>query len=160
MKLIPELIRIQAALKVPKNRRNNFGNYAYRNASDILEAAKPLLVQENCLLVMGDEIVSFGEHLFLKATVHFICKEDVIENSAYAMLDTAKKGMDGAQITGSASSYARKTALCGLFLIDDGIDPDSLPPQTEQPRPTAQPQTPAVPRQYTAPVPPPPPVRK
>ena len=130
MKPIPSLIAIQQELKIQKTHWNKFGSFNYRNALDILEAAKPLLAKWNAMLIMTDEIVQFGEFLALKSIITYVCGEDSITNVAYALIDTAKKGMDLSQITGSASSYARKTNLCGLFLIDDAIDPDSLPTMT------------------------------
>ena len=130
IKPIPSLIAIQQELKIQKTHWNKFGSFNYRNASDILEAAKPLLAKWNAMLIMTDEIVQFGEFLALKSIITYVCGEDSITNVAYALIDTAKKGMDLSQITGSASSYARKTNLCGLFLIDDAIDPDSLPTMT------------------------------
>ena len=120
-----KLIQIQGALKAPKNQRNNFGNYNYRSAEDILEALKPLLVEHDCLLTVSDEIVNIGARLYVKATASITEGETTVSVSAFAREEETKKGMDGAQITGSASSYARKYALNGLFLIDDTKDPDA-----------------------------------
>lgn len=120
-----KLLSIQAELKAPKNQRNSFGNYNYRSAEDILEAVKPLLVSNNCDLTLSDEIVEIGGRIYVKATARFSdgAKETVV--SAYAREAEIKKGMDDSQITGTASSYARKYALNGLFLIDDTKDADS-----------------------------------
>ena len=120
-----DLIAIQSELKAPKNQHNAFGKYNYRSAEDILEALKPLLLKHDCLLTVHDEIEQVGERIYIKA-VATICKgESVVRTTAYAREEDTKKGMDSAQITGSASSYARKYALNGLFLIDDTKDPDS-----------------------------------
>lgn len=125
-----KLIKIQSELKAPKDQVNSFGKYNYRSCEDILEAVKPLLKAEGCLVTISDEIVSVGEHNYVKATARFQDGDFVIENSAFAKEAIDKKGMDPSQITGSASSYARKYALNGLFLIDDSkmepvTDPDS-----------------------------------
>lgn len=119
------LKKIQQKLKAPKNQRNNFGNYNYRNCEDILEAVKPLLAEENATLTLSDELVQIGERYYVKATATF-AKDDENESvTAYARESESKKGMDDAQITGAASSYARKYALNGLFLIDDTKDADT-----------------------------------
>ena len=136
---IPSLIAIQQELKIAKSHWNKFGSFNYRNAADILEAAKPMLKKWDAMLIMKDEIVPFGNFLALKSEITYVCGEDSITNTAYALIDTQKKGMDLSQITGSASSYARKTCLCGLFLIDDAIDPDSLPTMTDNGQPVPPP---------------------
>ena len=120
------LIKIQKELKAPKNQRNNFGNYNYRSAEDILEALKPLLSKHGCLLTISDEMVEVGSRVYVKAKAEFIDSDGKeIYVTAFAREEETKKGMDGAQITGAASSYARKYALNGLFLIDDTKDPDA-----------------------------------
>ena len=119
------LLKIQSELKAPKNQFNKFGNYSYRSAEDILEAVKPLLSKYSCQMTISDEMVSVGERIYVKATVTFTEGEKVTTVSAFAREEETKKGMDAAQITGSASSYARKYALNGLFLIDDTKDPDA-----------------------------------
>lgn len=118
---------IQKELKAPKNQRNSFGNYNYRSCEDILEAVKPLLSENKCILIMYDEIVNMGDRYYVKATAEFYDIEDknVIKVSAFARESEEKKGMDSAQITGATSSYARKYALNGLFLIDDTKDADT-----------------------------------
>lgn len=121
-----KLHEIQLKLKAPKNQRNNFGNYNYRNCEDILEAVKPLL--GDSILTVSDEIVQVGERFYVKASAYF--REDAkgtnpVTVTAYARESLEKKGMDVAQITGAASSYARKYALNGLFLIDDNKDADT-----------------------------------
>lgn len=121
-----ELVAIQSALKAPKSQYNSFGKYYYRNAEDILEAVKPLLKGAECHLTLSDKMVQMGDRCYVEATATITnsAKEEV-SVSAYAREELTKKGMDGAQITGSASSYARKYALNGLFCIDDTKDPDS-----------------------------------
>lgn len=120
-----QLIKIQNELKAPKNQRNNFGNYNYRNAEDILEAVKPLLFANKCSLILTDTIELIGTRYYVKATARFSNGKDALEVTAYAREEETKKGMDGSQITGASSSYARKYALNGLFLIDDTKDSDA-----------------------------------
>ena len=122
-----KLILIQSELKAPKAQFNKFGNYAYRNAEDILEALKPLLKKYNCLLTVCDEVIEVGGRIYVKATATFTDDEGkTIDVAAFARESESKKGMDEAQITGAASSYARKYALNGLFLIDDTKDADFI----------------------------------
>lgn len=120
------LTKIQSELKAPKQKKNEFGKYLYRSCEDILEAVKPLLIDYNCCLTLTDEVVMLGERFYLKATATILSNEDGSSKTvvAYAREEDSKKGMDGAQVTGSASSYARKYALNGLFLIDDNKDID------------------------------------
>ena len=122
-----KLIEVQSKLKAPKSQFNKFGNYAYRNCEDILEALKPILNQVKAVINISDEVVLIGERYYIKATVKFIDGEtgDVIEASAMAREEESKKGMDSSQLTGSTSSYARKYALNGLFAIDDTKDSDT-----------------------------------
>lgn len=117
------LKNIQQKLKAPKNQYNNFGKYKYRNCEDILEAVKPLL--ENATLTINDEIVMVGERFYVKATATLKDGKEEVSTTAYARESIAKKGMDDAQVTGATSSYARKYALNGLFLIDDTKDADN-----------------------------------
>jgi len=118
---------IQSSLKAPKGQTNKFGGYRYRSAEDILEALKPLLGEWGCSLVIQDEMVEVGGRVYVKASANLIDNEteSVLSTSAFAREAEVKKGMDDAQITGSASSYARKYALNGLFAIDDTKDPDA-----------------------------------
>ncbi len=118
---------IQSELKAPKGQTNKFGGYSYRSAEDILEAVKPLLNKYNCFLTVSDEIVEVGGRVYVKATatVHESHSDPIAVTTAFAREAEVKKGMDDAQITGSASSYARKYALNGLFAIDDTKDPDA-----------------------------------
>lgn len=121
-----ELIKIQTELKAPKNLYNSFGKYKYRNAEGIMEAVKPLLKKYNCYLTLCDDIHMIGDRYYLRATATFVNKDGKsVVVTALAREDDNKKGMDGSQITGTASSYARKYALNGLFLIDDTKDADT-----------------------------------
>ena len=119
------LIDIQNELKAPKSRRNSFGNYNYRSCEDILEAVKPLLKKHGATLTLADEIVEVGGRIYVKATATLREGEKTTTVTAYAREADSKKGMDDSQITGTASSYARKYALNGLFLIDDTKDADT-----------------------------------
>lgn len=125
--LAARLIGIQRDLKAPKNQENKFGGYRYRSCEDILEALKPHLAEAGLLLLIEDDVVPVGDRVYVKATVTL---KDSLSSSSYqvtafAREELAKKGMDASQITGSASSYARKYALNGLFLIDDTKDADT-----------------------------------
>ena len=122
-----KLVEVQNKLKAPKNQFNKFGNYAYRNCEDILEALKPILAEVKAVVNMSDEVVLVGERYYIKATVKFIDAEtgEFVEASAMAREEENKKGMDSSQLTGSTSSYARKYALNGLFAIDDTKDSDT-----------------------------------
>lgn len=125
MKIFEKLVKIQNDLKAPKNQYNKFGNYSYRNCEDILESLKPLLEREKLTLLLGDELVMIGERYYVRSTATLTDGEEEIKNSAFAREEETKKGMDGSQITGASSSYARKYALNGLFLIDDMKDSDA-----------------------------------
>lgn len=120
-----KLHEIQKQLKAPKSNRNSFGNYNYRNCEDILEAVKPLL--GTATLTINDEVIHFAgtDRFYVKATATFSEGTEKVSISAFARETAEQKGMNPAQITGAASSYARKYALNGLFLIDDTKDPDS-----------------------------------
>ena len=126
MNVYEKLIAIQSELKAPKSQYNNFGKYAYRNCEDILEALKPLLKEHKSTIYIADEIVTVLDRFYIKATVTFIDAEtgEKIINTAYAREEECKKGMDGSQVTGASSSYARKYALNGMFAIDDTKDSD------------------------------------
>lgn len=119
------LTGIQAKLKAPKNQVNKFGGYKYRSCEDILEAVKPLLDECDATLTISDSIELIADRVYVKATATFKAGEEVESVTAYAREPSNKKGMDEPQITGTASSYARKYALNGLFLIDDTKDPDT-----------------------------------
>jgi len=120
-----KVLKVQSELKAPKNQRNNFGKYNYRSCEDILEAVKPLLKQEGLTLMITDEIKEVGGLTFVEARTVLFNDEGRIETTAQAGIDPNRKGMDIAQSFGSSSSYARKYALNGLFLIDDTKDADA-----------------------------------
>lgn len=120
-----KLATVQRNLIAPKNQYNNFGKYAYRSCEDITEAVKPLLKEHGLTLTISDTLENIGDRYYVKATVVLRSGDEALEVHAYAREEETKKGMDGSQITGAASSYARKYALNGLFLIDDTKDADS-----------------------------------
>jgi hypothetical protein len=120
-----ELIAIQSELKAPKNQFNAFGKYKYRSVEDILEALKPLLLKYECTLTIEDEVKEVGGIVFIESTAAIQKDMEGRAVTAQAGIDVNRKGMDVAQSFGSSSSYARKYALNGLFLIDDTKDPDS-----------------------------------
>ncbi|EHI1800503.1 TPA: ERF family protein [Salmonella enterica subsp. enterica] len=123
--LIQKLINIQSSLNAPKNQYNSFGKYHYRSCEDIMAALKPLLKQEGVLQYITDEVVLIGNRFYVKSTVTLTDGESSISNAAFAREEETKKGADGSQITGSASSYARKYALNGMYNIDDAKDADT-----------------------------------
>lgn len=121
-----ELITIQSELKAPKSQFNKFGGYKYRKAEDILEAVKPLLAKQKCTLTITDDVVFIGNRIYVKATATIKNEKGECETTnGWAREEETKKGMDGSQITGASSSYARKYALNGLFAIDDNADSDT-----------------------------------
>lgn len=126
MAIYEKLLNIQSELKAPKNQTNNFGRYNYRSCEDILEAVKPILKKEKCVVIVNDEIEQVDNRFYVKATVSLVDVEsgEIIASSAYAREEENKKGMDSSQVTGASSSYARKYALNGLFAIDDTKDSD------------------------------------
>ena len=126
-KVYQKLAAIQTALKAPKSQFNKFGGYKYRKAEDILEAVKPLLKQYGCTLTCTDELQLIGDRYYIKATATITNSEDgvSVSTTAYAREEEEKKGMDGSQVTGASSSYARKYALNGLLCIDDTADSDT-----------------------------------
>jgi hypothetical protein len=126
MKIYKQLRELQAELKAPKNQRNKFGNYNYRSAEDILEALKPLAVKHGLTFRISDSIEMVGDRVYVIATVS-VCNDEGehMESDGFAREEENKKGMDGSQVTGAASSYARKYALNGLLLIDDTKDADA-----------------------------------
>lgn len=127
MNVYEKLGAIQTRIKAPKNLTNNFGHYNYRNAESIFEAVKPYLEEFKCSLVVIDEIVLIGDRYYVKATATLTDNEsgEKVCASALAREETEKKGMDASQLTGATSSYARKYALNGLFLLDDTKDADT-----------------------------------
>lgn len=120
-----KLVEIQAELKAPKSQRNTFGKYNYRSAEDILEAVKPLLKKHDAKIILSDKPILVGDWHYIEATAKFVCGDEIEVVTAYAREPLNKKGMDESQITGTASSYARKYALNGLLLIDDTKDADT-----------------------------------
>lgn len=127
MGIIDKLSKIQQELIAPKNQFNNFGKYSYRSCEDILEGLKPCLKKVGCALTISDKLELIGDRYYVKAiaTLHDCESDEEIENVAYAREEKTVKGMSESQITGSASSYARKYALNGLFCIDDVKDADT-----------------------------------
>lgn len=125
-----DLCEIQAELKAPKGQFNNFGKYKYRSCEDIVEAVKPILAKRGMALILSDEIVEVGGRIYVKATATIL--PGLMSVSAYAREPEEKRGMDASQITGAASSYARKYALNGLFAIDDTKDADANEAQVEK----------------------------
>lgn len=123
--MLEVLNKIQCELKAPKTQMNKFGGYAYRSCEDILEAVKPLLQKYEAVLTIGDEIIAVADRIYVKATATLKGKDGEVSVSAYAREPANKKGSDESQITGAASSYARKYALNGLFAIDDAKDADA-----------------------------------
>ena len=123
--LTQKLLNVQRDLKAPKGQFNNFGKYKYRSAEDILEAVKPLNAREGILLTISDEPMFIGDWHYIKATASITDGKDTHIVTAFARESQAKKGMDDSQITGTASSYARKYALNGMYLIDDTKDADT-----------------------------------
>jgi hypothetical protein len=140
MKIYKQLRELQAELKAPKNQRNNFGKYNYRSAEDILEALKPLAAKHGLTFMITDLIEWVGERYYVRAEVEVWNDEgESLRSAAYAREEENKKGMDGSQVTGAASSYARKYALNGLLLIDDTKDADATNTHDSKPSTTSAP---------------------
>lgn len=127
MNLLEKLMNIQNELQAPKGQFNSFGKYNYRNAEDILEAVKPLLFKYKCTLNMSDEIIVKEGRFYVESTVTIkdVESTEIELSKGQAREEESKKGMDGSQVTGASSSYARKYALGGLFAIDDNKDSDT-----------------------------------
>lgn len=123
--LTKALGEVQFKLKAPKGQTNSFGHYRYRSCEDILEAVKPLLHEAGLTLTLSDDVVAVGNRIYVKATATVTDGTDAVSNTAFAREADSKKGMDDSQVTGTASSYARKYALNGLFCIDDTKDADT-----------------------------------
>ena len=135
-----ELIQIQKKLNAPKGQYNSFGKYKYRSCEDILAAVKPLLAETETTLTLHDEMLLVGNRYYVKATATLTSKDGLmVQTTAFAREEDAKKGMDASQVTGAASSYARKYALNGLFAIDDTEDADSLNTSPQYTQPAANP---------------------
>ena len=128
MNIYEKLLKVQVELKAPKGQYNSFGKYKYRSCEDILEALKPVLDKFKLTLFIKDDVIEVNTRNYVKATIVLVNIEkpdEIIETSALAREEETKKGMDGSQITGASSSYARKYALNGMFMIDDTKDSDS-----------------------------------
>ena len=125
MKIPKNMVQLIAELKTPKQRKNSFAKFQYRNVEDITQAAKPLLEKHNLLLNISDDLYDVDGRLFVKATATISDGETALSSTGYAELDSARKGMSMEQISGSASSYARKYALAGLLCLDASEDSDS-----------------------------------
>lgn len=127
MNLLEKLMNIQNELVATKDQFNGFGKYNYRSCESILEALKPLLNKNKCTVKLDDELVMIGDRYYIKATatIKDIETGEFESTVAYAREEETKKGMDGSQVTGASSSYARKYALSGLFAIDDNKDSDT-----------------------------------
>lgn len=128
MNIYEKLLKAQVELKAPKGQYNSFGKYKYRSCEDILEALKPVLDKLKLTLFIKDDVIEVNTRNYVKATIILVNTEkpdEIIETSALAREEETKKGMDGSQITGASSSYARKYALNGMFMIDDTKDSDS-----------------------------------
>lgn len=119
------LAKIQSLVKAPKGQFNNFGKYKYRSAEDIMEAVKPVINPLGFWLTVSDEVVLMGNRFYIKATATLTDGTNSYSTTSYAREEETKKGMDSSQITGSATSYARKMALSGLFCLDDSRDSDA-----------------------------------
>ena len=122
-----KLLKIQSSISVPKNQYNKFGNYDYRSCEDILSALKPILQTHKCTVTVNDDLIFIGNRYYIKATATLVdCESgESVSNQSFAREEDSKKGMDSSQITGTASSYARKYALNGLLLLDDVKDTDT-----------------------------------
>ena len=127
MNIYVKLSKVQTELKAPKGQFNAFGKYKYRNCEDILQALKPLLKENDLSIIINDSLEMIGNRIYIKAEVKLIDNEtkEIITTQAYAREEENKKGMDGSQVTGASSSYARKYALNGMFAIDDNKDSDT-----------------------------------
>lgn len=134
-----ELIAIQSTLNAPKGQYNTYGKYKYRSCEDILGAVKPLLNKFGCTLTISDDVVMVGTRFYIKSTATITNSAGEKEvTTAYAREEDQKKGMDASQVTGAASSYARKYALNGLFAIDDTKDADTLNTSAQYTQPQGQ----------------------
>ena len=135
MNIYEKLLKVQVELKAPKGQYNSFGKYKYRSCEDILEALKPVLDKFKLTLFIKDDVIEVNTRNYVKATIVLVNIEkpdEIIETSALAREEETKKGMDGSQITGTSSSYARKYALNGLFMIDDTKDNDNSSTKIER----------------------------
>lgn len=146
------LKKIQQELKAPKDRFNSFGKYNYRSCEDILEKVKPLLAKYNCLLLLNDQLQEVCGRVYICATATFVDSDGETASVSACAQDGERKGMDIAQCTGASSSYARKYALNGLFLLDDNKDPDTDEWQRQQQNTQKQPKPKAAEQPKLAPI--------
>ena len=155
MTIYEKLSNIQSELKAPKSQYNSFGKYSYRSCEDILEAVKPICKNNKAVCTINDEIVLVGDRYYVKATAWLIDTEsgERINNIAYAREEDEKKGMDGSQVTGASSSYARKYALNGLFAIDDTKDSDATNKGEDKPKTSVKQEKSEQPKQAQKPKP-------
>ena len=155
MTIYEKLSNIQSELKAPKSQYNSFGKYSYRSCEDILEAVKPICKNNKAVCTINDEIVLVGDRYYVKATAWLIDTEsgERINNIAYAREEDEKKGMDGSQVTGASSSYARKYALNGLFAIDDTKDSDATNKGEDKPKTSVKQEKSEQPKQAQKPQP-------
>ena len=149
-KIYEKLTALQTSLKAPKTKFNSFGNYKYRSLEDILEAVKPQLADLKLGLILSDDVAIVSDRIYVKGTAHLIDyeSEEELTVSAFAREADIKKGMDSAQITGAASSYARKYALSGLLLLDDNQDADVQPSTQKSKEETTKSQNTAKPKPF------------
>lgn len=142
MSVIDKLAQIQQRLAAPKDQFNSFGKYSYRSAESILQSVKPLLAETKTVLVLDDEVTEIGGRVYVKATakLYDLGTKESISSVAYAREEESKKGMDGSQVTGASSSYARKYAMSGLFAIDDNKDSDATNIGEQKKKPAREPQ--------------------
>lgn len=135
MSVNAKLLAIQNKLIVPKGKKNQFGGFNYRSVEDILMAVKPLCAEQGLLLTITDDVEEKGNYIYITSTATVEDEEGGVKSvKGWARDPLEKKGMDAAQVTGTSSSYARKRALGGLFLIDDEVDTDSLDNRTQEPK--------------------------
>lgn len=140
MAIFKKLAIIQQKLIAPKGQTNTFGKFNYRSCEDIIHALKPLLDEQKCLVYMTNDMEMVGDRIYVKAKATLIDVEsgETLESVAHAREEVEKKGMDGSQITGASSSYARKYALAGLFMIDNEKDSDATSEKTKEDKPKAE----------------------
>lgn len=139
-----QLAQIQSEVKAPKGQFNSFGKYKYRSAEDILEAVKPIVNSRGFSITLSDEIIAMDGRFYIKATATLTNGKETYSATGFAREEESKKGMDGSQVTGASSSYARKYALNGLFALDDTKDSDATNTHGQESKPTPKPVQPQV----------------
>jgi len=138
MKIYKKLLEIQKKVNVKKSKFNKFGNFHYRSTEDILTGVKPLLQKEQVLMIINDEIININDRFYIKATVTLYCDDEKLTTSAMSRESIKNDRMSESQTTASTSSFARKLALSAMFLIDDGIDDDTLNNRENYSNPTSE----------------------